>query len=208
MTYGGLGTTKTGVHAEDHTIIYTGNVAVKMKKEKIEKQAIRMYPFLARHKLHQASRINYAKVYTVEYNVKVQFVGIIAPKHQQRMVIDYNLTHRPLPDHPFIGETTESASEHAQGADPRYSEQAPASIGGLKSFSPGTAGNSALPNSSHFQPTGQSSQTSNYPAAAVSPLRQVQYSSVPAITQPDSSHQAPGSSNDGPLYEDDLYGTC
>jgi hypothetical protein len=46
-----------------------------------------------RDKLDPNSRMNYAKVYTVEHNVKVLFIGRIAPKYEQQVVIDYNHIH-------------------------------------------------------------------------------------------------------------------
>jgi len=37
------------------------------------------------------SRINYAKIYTVEHNVKVAFIGDIAPASQHIFVTDHDM---------------------------------------------------------------------------------------------------------------------
>jgi len=120
LTYGGQGTRKKGVHAEDHAVIYTGQAPIFKDGEQISKRSIRMVPKSSRHKLDPASRINYAKVYTVEHNVKVYFVGEIAEKHEQQVVTDYNNTHKPLPDRPYYAATGEDTYDHAQGEDPAY----------------------------------------------------------------------------------------
>jgi hypothetical protein len=122
LTYGGKGTLKRGVHADDHAIIYTGDLALK-KGEKLRKKAIKMIPNSPRHHLDPASRINYAKLYTVEHNVKVDFIGTIYQKHKQQLISDYNNTHRPLPDRPDRGDTTEEDFGHSQGADPYWPGQ-------------------------------------------------------------------------------------
>jgi hypothetical protein len=74
MTYSGQGVNKKGVHAKHHAIIYSGKkpIAIRGEKEKgLTMKSIRVTPDNPRHKLDDASRLNYAKNYTVEYNVKV-----------------------------------------------------------------------------------------------------------------------------------------
>ena len=78
-----------GVHPEHHAIIYTGKSPAMGKNEQITTKSIQMEPNSKRHKLDPYSRINYAKLYTVEHNVKVQFIGKIAERHEQRIVTDY-----------------------------------------------------------------------------------------------------------------------
>ena len=102
MTYGGQGTLKKGVHAESHAVVYTSKTPVMKPGEKITKKSIRMDPFSPRDKLDATSRINYAKLYTVEHNVKVHFVGKVVEKHEQRVVTDYNGTHSPLTYRPYV----------------------------------------------------------------------------------------------------------
>jgi hypothetical protein len=48
-----------------------------------------MIPDTPRLKLDPAARMNYAKVYTLEHNVKLHFVGRIAPKYEQQVILDY-----------------------------------------------------------------------------------------------------------------------
>ena len=79
-----------------------------------------MVPDSSRHHLDVNSRINYAKVYTVEHNVKVLFIGRISPKYEQQVTTDYNNTHRPLPDRPYLGDMTDEEFGHAEGPDPQY----------------------------------------------------------------------------------------
>lgn len=73
MTYGGQGVLKKGVHAKHHTAIYSDKAQIfRGEKEKgMTKRPIRITTSSPRHKLDKASRLNYARVYTVEHNVKV-----------------------------------------------------------------------------------------------------------------------------------------
>ncbi len=74
LTYSGQGVNKRGVHADQHAIIYSAKrpVALRGEKEKgLTMRPVRVIPDTPRHKLDNASRLNYAKPYTVEYNVKV-----------------------------------------------------------------------------------------------------------------------------------------
>lgn len=73
-TYSRQGTLKKGVHANHHTIIYTDKSPQYFAGEKekgLTRAPICMTPDDPRHKLLKGSRLNYAKPYTVEYNVKV-----------------------------------------------------------------------------------------------------------------------------------------
>lgn len=134
LTYGGQGTTKKGVRDTTHAIIFTGKVPIPIKGEKMTKEPVRMSPESPEHHLDRASRINYAKIYTVEHNVKVQFIGTIKGKYQQQVTIDYNNTHPALPDRP--DDTSDNDFIQTQGADPRYPQnvsQPPYSTGSMPS---------------------------------------------------------------------------
>jgi hypothetical protein len=98
MTYGGQGVNKRGVHARHHTIIHTGKpIAFRGEKEKgLTKKPIRVEPAGPRHKLDSASRLDYAKPYTVEYNVKVWFIGKIHSNSEWQLGTDYNRVNPPL----------------------------------------------------------------------------------------------------------------
>ena len=99
MTYSGQGVNKKGVKAEDHTIIYTDRpIRRSGEKDKgLTRKAIRVKPAGSRHKLDEASRLNYAKLYTVEYNVKVWFIGKIHEDSEWQLSADYNQVHPPMP---------------------------------------------------------------------------------------------------------------
>jgi hypothetical protein len=87
------------VHAEYHAIIYSGKkpVAFRGEKEKgLQMRSIKVTPDNPRHKLDDASRLNYAKTYTVEYNVKVWFIGKVSSDSEWQIKTDYNRVHPPL----------------------------------------------------------------------------------------------------------------
>ncbi len=114
---------KKGVQAKHHAVIYTGDKApslIKGEKDKgLDKKPIRMKPDGSRHKLHFASRLNYAKLYTVEYNVKVWFIGRIEERSAVQLETDYNRIHSARKDAtPPVSEDTFS---HASGGEPSNS---------------------------------------------------------------------------------------
>lgn len=106
LTYGGQGTLKKGVMAEDHCVIYTTSKPKTPSNEVITNTPIRMIPENTRENLHPASRMNYAKVYTVEHNVKVCFIGHISPKYEQQVILDYHRIHQLVPVQPYHDGTT------------------------------------------------------------------------------------------------------
>src|SRR5207248_7328375 len=81
-TYSGQGTLKhTAQPAQDHAVIVAFDDEPQLQPGELEltKQPLRVIcedPTL--QKLHPASRINFAKVYTIEYNIKVRTFGRIA----------------------------------------------------------------------------------------------------------------------------------
>jgi hypothetical protein len=109
---------KKGVKAKDHAIIYTDKHPVMLpgeKKKGMTKKPIRMEPSGPRHKLDKASRLNYTKLYTVEYNVKVWFIGKIHEDSAYQLAADYNKDHpvvvaKGYPQ-PSQGEYTHSGAE-------------------------------------------------------------------------------------------------
>lgn len=120
-TYSNQGTNKKGVHAEDHAIIYTDKpTRFEGELEKgLSKSPIRVIPVSGRHKLDKASRLNYAKVYTIEYNVKVWFIGKIHSASEDKIVADYNATHPPLTTSGSYGlGSLDSTYAHATGGNP------------------------------------------------------------------------------------------
>jgi hypothetical protein len=87
-----------------------------MKGEEITKCAIRVVPDNRREKLDIKSRINYAKVYTVEHNVKVCWIGKVAREHEQQLIVDYNATHPALPDRPVDSQVAQTSSYPAHSS--------------------------------------------------------------------------------------------
>jgi hypothetical protein len=148
MTYGGQGTLKYGVHPEDHAAIYSSkrDGPYIPDQENLTNEAIRVEVIDPTHKLDPMSRLNYAKLYTVEHNVKVFFIGKVAKNFEQKLVDAYNYTHQPLPDRPDqTAETTDDTFQHAEGQDPNYpqaTDQSSSSWTGDSSTEP-------LPNNYH-----------------------------------------------------------
>ncbi|KAG4435137.1 hypothetical protein IFR05_009369 [Cadophora sp. M221] len=86
------------VIADHHTIVFSEKKAVYAHGEKVKgltKKPIRI-SCSTRHKLDELSRMNYAKTYTVEYNVKVCFIGKVDKKSEWQLTADYNIMHPPL----------------------------------------------------------------------------------------------------------------
>lgn len=96
QTYRGQGATKVGVIVEDHAVIYTGGERDPppslLEGEGITKQALRVVAD-GNETLDECSRINFGKIYTVEHNVKVLNIGIIAPEHIYLLEYYWELAH-------------------------------------------------------------------------------------------------------------------
>ncbi|KAN0102590.1 hypothetical protein V8E51_010903 [Hyaloscypha variabilis] len=97
-TYGMQATTKRGVKAEDHAIIWTSEYKGDKPPTEISGEAklvlrpVEVIPRTPRDKLAKESRLNYAKIYTIEHNVKVVFIGHVAPSSQRNFVADHDVT--------------------------------------------------------------------------------------------------------------------
>ncbi|CAG8976950.1 hypothetical protein HYALB_00008861 [Hymenoscyphus albidus] len=117
-TYSGQGVNKHGVHADNHAVIYsseTGPVLLPGEESKLTRPAIMMVPSLPQNKLHDASRLNYAKVYTIEYNVKVRFIGRIHANSVYHVAAAFNEIHTSLK--PFDGAIdTSSTGDSSQSS--------------------------------------------------------------------------------------------
>ncbi|KAH7348833.1 hypothetical protein BKA65DRAFT_477215 [Rhexocercosporidium sp. MPI-PUGE-AT-0058] len=98
LTYGGRGTLKPGVHSEDHAVVYSDRETgpILLPGETLSKSPLRMEPNDDSQKLDTTSRVNYAKVYTVEHNVKVFFIGALTRNAQAQLGADYNAQHPPV----------------------------------------------------------------------------------------------------------------
>lgn len=91
LTYGGRGTTKPGVKPSHHAIIYSTDCPPSKLSGELElgNTPIRIKVASPRHSFDPASRINYAKVYTVEHNVRVCFVGRVHGDSHSTLKEDY-----------------------------------------------------------------------------------------------------------------------
>jgi hypothetical protein len=94
LTYGKQGTAKPGVKPEYHAIIHTSHKAPKELEgeKKLFKKPIRAIADSQREKLREESRVNYSKIYTVEHNVKVCFIGKIHPNSEAIFFADFMRT--------------------------------------------------------------------------------------------------------------------
>ena len=96
QTYRRQGATKVGVFVVDHAVIYTGGEGDAppplLEGEGITKQALRVVAD-GNEVLDACSRINFGKTYTVEHNVKVLSIGVIAPEHNHLLENYWRMTH-------------------------------------------------------------------------------------------------------------------
>jgi hypothetical protein len=123
VTYGYQGVLKKGVRPEDHAIVYSGKYEALEGEGKLRLQKpIRIDIRDASQKLDPRSRLNYAKLYTVEHNVKVLFIGRVARSHEQEIIRAYNDAHPPLDPRGFERrtDTPEELFSHAEGPEPTY----------------------------------------------------------------------------------------
>jgi hypothetical protein len=88
---------KSGVKQEEHAVIYTGDGPPPPLEgeEDIYKKPIKMIGNTKRDKLDPKSRLNYSKIYTVEHNVKVCFIGYIDPNSEGILLTDYRRSVDP-----------------------------------------------------------------------------------------------------------------
>lgn len=135
---------------------------------------IKVQPARKEHKLTEWSRLNYAKVYTVEYNVKVWFIGKINPESEARLVADYNVIH-PALQNPSLAPATAMSShhfvKHSQGASASSYSNTDSSQNPTTSY-----GDTAM-SPRYYQ------QEANYSDAAITPYSEVQTSNYPAASQ-------------------------
>jgi hypothetical protein len=90
---------KTGFRYEDHAIIYTSDDLPPLQKaEQISEKfaSIRIIPQSHRDRLHKSSRVNYTKIYTIGYNIKMQVIGQIDEDHKEKFLNNVRLAHPSL----------------------------------------------------------------------------------------------------------------
>ena len=110
---------KKGVRAEHHTVIHTATTAAKYlpgeKQRGLSRTPIAVDADTPRDKLDAESRLNYAKIYTIEYNVKVCFIGSVHKKCRRTLLKDYNDLHPQVIDSSEIPSIPEDAFAHVGG---------------------------------------------------------------------------------------------
>ncbi|KAH9213681.1 hypothetical protein DL95DRAFT_524341 [Leptodontidium sp. 2 PMI_412] len=91
LTYKYYATLKNGVKADDHAIVYMDDpVPDPLPGESLSLKPIKLKAKSPRHKLKPQSRINYAKIYTVEHNVKVLFIGEVSKSSRRTFMTDFD----------------------------------------------------------------------------------------------------------------------
>jgi hypothetical protein len=88
FTYGNRGTTKRGVRAEEHGIIYSwGNTPQLVQGESgITKQSIGVQMSDGVPDLHISSRVYYGLHHPIQYNVKVKDIGQVLASHVPALI--------------------------------------------------------------------------------------------------------------------------
>jgi hypothetical protein len=170
LTYSGRGVTKPGVHAHEHAPLYIEGKRPRLLDKEwdrgLTRNAIAVVPDRRSDELDPVSRLNYAKVYTIEYNVKVCSVGQVSKRSEWDLTQAYNEIHPPL---------EMRGSPPPPDASSSYSDNYPAVS--TSSF------NSASP----LPPAALNSYGGNYPAVSTSSF----YSGPPpeSYYTPDASSQ-------------------
>jgi hypothetical protein len=98
LTYSGRGTGKARIKGHEHAAVFTGSKAVLAPGEAKNglRPPLRVIPDRVEGELDPMTRLNYAKLYTVEYNVKVRFIGRVDPRSMPDLVKGYNITHQAV----------------------------------------------------------------------------------------------------------------
>jgi hypothetical protein len=88
-TYSGKGVAQKGLAGAQHAIIYTGRLEPKptpYEQGSGMRPSIRLRPLRKGEALHNMSRVNSDKLYTVEHNVKVREFGQVDAEHILRLL--------------------------------------------------------------------------------------------------------------------------
>ena len=92
-THNGRGTVGKLIMQSEHSIIYTGREPPKRlpEEKKLNKDPIQVIPVHDSEPLDPLSRINYAKPYPIEHNVKVCEVGMVAQRDLRKILAYYRM---------------------------------------------------------------------------------------------------------------------
>ncbi|KAI9640506.1 hypothetical protein NHQ30_011252 [Ciborinia camelliae] len=195
MSYGGQGTTKPGVKAQEHAIIHTTDDPQLVANEdgsQMVFRPVKMEPDSPRDHLDPASRINYAKVYTVEYNVKVWFIGRIDRNSESTVKTSYNEANPPLS---LSTQTSTASSYRTDNSTYSSSSYALPSISSNASSYPTTSGHGntisrSMPsyNSGYNTSSGSSNLYDSYGSTRQIPSTQYIPPSNPSSSNPSSQY--------------------
>ncbi|KAK5732041.1 hypothetical protein LTR17_010877 [Elasticomyces elasticus] len=97
VNYGSRGVGKRGIKKSDHSIIYIGRHAPQPLPDErpircdqgMQTQAIRVVPDGMTEKLDPMSRLDYARVYTVQHNIKVVPIGWVHPESMDALTSQF-----------------------------------------------------------------------------------------------------------------------
>ncbi|KAK0319784.1 hypothetical protein LTR82_009119 [Friedmanniomyces endolithicus] len=97
LTYGGMGVAKPGVVTSEHAIIYSGHQSLATRPEELPRrgelpmqaQPIRLVLDERPKRLDPMSRINCARVHTIEHNVKVKPLGMVHPASLEALTTQF-----------------------------------------------------------------------------------------------------------------------
>jgi hypothetical protein len=214
LTYGQQGVLKKGVHSEDHAVVFSSRKAgpslLELEKGLMANKPIRIDLKDQSQKLDPLSRLNYAKIYTVEHNVKVLFIGRVAKNYEQEVIRAFNDAHPPLGPsrHKYRPDTPERATSYAQQIDPDFPNAMPIPAGSVS-----TAWNASSTQQYESYPTATGAQQygSSYSAATMysPPANQpygISYNSNPQMPPPGQQDPSSGRRYHDQDYEEDIYG--
>jgi Family of unknown function (DUF6590) len=91
LTYAGQGYSKAGASADHHAALYSGDDGPYLLEREVgltSRKPLKINLTSPSEKLDPLSRVNYAKVYTIEYNVKAFIIGRVAPKFRHQLLAD------------------------------------------------------------------------------------------------------------------------
>ncbi|KAE9367984.1 hypothetical protein N431DRAFT_384049 [Stipitochalara longipes BDJ] len=207
LTYGHQGVLKYGVHPEDHAVVYSskteGPYYHEGEKELLTKKPIRLDIKDPSEKLDPQSRLNYAKTYTVEHNVKVFFIGWIARNYEHEVATCFNDTNPPVQPSSkghWAEQPDETLFSHTQGQQPTYPTSMPMPTGPTAPTAWGTTGDTHTYASSH--PTTIYSPPVNQPYG----LSYNANPQMPPAGQQDYTHQDQFHQPNEPTYDDGYDG--
>ncbi|KAK3656385.1 hypothetical protein LTR56_003087 [Elasticomyces elasticus] len=95
--YGSRGVSKVGTKKSEHSIIHTGRLPPQPTpgerpsrgEDGMRSRAIRVVPDGPDNQLDAMSRLDYAKVHTIQHNIKVAPVGIVHPDSRAALVSQF-----------------------------------------------------------------------------------------------------------------------